>query len=93
MSIYIQNMKMPEEGCHHIICIYADGTVATGGKEYRAISVPSHGRLGDLDELEQDAQKRLLMCNKNDDQFQKPYEIMRAIALASTIIPASEKEE
>ena len=55
------------------------------------ISKP-HGRLGDLDALEQDAQKRLLMCNKNDNQFQAPYEVMRAIALAPTIIPASEEE-
>ena len=57
------------------------------------IEVPEpHGRLGDLDALEQDAQKRLLMCKKNDNQFQAPYEVMRAIALAPTIIPASKEE-
>ena len=50
-------------------------------------------RLIDADALEQDAQKRLLMCNKNDNQFQKPYEVMRAIATAPTIIPAEEEEE
>lgn len=49
-----------------------------------------HGRLTDADALEQDAQKRMLICNKNDNQFQKPYEVMRAIALAPTIIPAEE---
>lgn len=49
-----------------------------------------HGRLIDADALEQDAQKRMLICNKNDNQFQKPYEVMRAIALAPTIIQAAE---
>lgn len=53
------------------------------------IEVP-HGRLIDADALEQDAQKRMLICNQNDNQFQKPYEVMRAIALAPTIIPAEE---
>lgn len=51
------------------------------------IEVPPHGDLIDRDALEQDAQKRMLMCDKND-QFQKPYEVMRAIALAPTIIEA-----
>jgi len=51
-----------------------------------------HGRLIDADALEEDAQKRLLICAKYNDQFQKPYEVMRAIALAPTIIPASGKE-
>ena len=50
-----------------------------------------HGRLIDADALENEAQMRLLQCNKYDNQFQKPYEVMRAIALAPTIIPAEEK--
>ena len=54
------------------------------------VSVPPHGRLIDADALEQDTQKRLLICNKNGNQFQKPYEVMRAIALAPTIIEAEE---
>lgn len=47
------------------------------------VEVPPHGRLIDADALEQECQKRLLVCT---DQFQRPYEIMRAIALAPTII-------
>lgn len=43
MGIYIQGIKMPEDGCHHIICIYADGTVATGSRDYRAIPIPEDG--------------------------------------------------
>lgn len=56
------------------------------------IEVPEHGRLIDADALENEAQMRLLECNKYDNQFQKPYEVMRAIALAPTIIPAEEGE-
>lgn len=52
MGIYIKNIEMPEDGCHHIICIYADGTVATGRRECRAIPVQPHGRLIDADRLE-----------------------------------------
>ena len=83
MAMYIPNMK-PEQ--FYDLC-------KEHGLEIIAVPVPSHGRLGDLDALEQDAQKRLLMCDKNDNQFQKPYEVMRAIALAPTIIPAEPAEE
>lgn len=51
MGVYIKDMEMPKDGCHHIICIYADGTVATGRREYRAVPVPPHGRLIDADAL------------------------------------------
>lgn len=100
MSVLIKGMEMPSK---YPVClvVWPDGrtvkyavanvdSAKTG--ECQAVPVPPHGRLGDLDKLEQDAQKRLLMCNKNDNQFQKPYEVMRAIALAPTIIPAEEGE-
>lgn len=51
MGIYIDGMKMPTDGCHHLICIYSDGTVATGGREYKAIPVPPHGVLIERDKL------------------------------------------
>lgn len=51
-SILIKGMEMPKDGCHHMICIYADGTVSTGGRVYTAIPVPTpHGRLADVDVL------------------------------------------
>ena len=59
---------------------------------YSALAVPPHGRLIDADALELDSQKRLLICDKNDNQFQRPYEVIRAIALAPTVIPAEEGE-
>ena len=49
MSILIRGMEMPKVGCHHMICIYADGTVSTGGRAYMAIPAADvvpvrHGR-------------------------------------------------
>ena len=41
MSVLIKDMEMPKDGCHHMICIYADGTVSTGGRVYMAIPVPA----------------------------------------------------
>ena len=52
------------------------------------IPIQPHGRLIDADALEQEAQERLLECDKYDNQFQKPFEIMRAIRLAPVIIAA-----
>lgn len=49
MGVYIKGMEMPKDGCHHMICIYADGTVSTGGRVYMAVPVPPHGRLIDAD--------------------------------------------
>lgn len=92
MGIYIKGFKMPEGGYRTIEIAYdADGhpmAITDGGDVFDVIPVPAHGRLIDADELEKEAQKRMLICSKNDNQFQKPYEIMRAIALAPTIIPA-----
>lgn len=94
MSIIIKGIEMPTS-CFDTVLLCNDGRVfmyKNGGwvNSGTAVPVQPHGRLIDVDALEQDAQKRLLMCNKNDDLFQKPYEIMRAIALAPTIIPAEE---
>ncbi len=50
MSILIQGLSMPDEGCHHTICVYSDGKVETGEpNSYQAIPLPPHGRLIDAD--------------------------------------------
>lgn len=71
-----------------------DGKCCYGPSEdmntYSAFTVHPHGRLIDANALEQEAQKRLLLCEKYDNQFQKPYEILRAINEAPTIIEAEE---
>lgn len=84
MGVYINGMEMPEDGCHHIICIYANGTVVTGKREYRAISVPQHGRLIDAD--------KLLKAEYNIDLFGSSYIRRREICNAPTIIQADECE-
>ena len=56
------------------------------------VELPSHGRLIDADALEKEAQKRMLICDKNGNQFHKPYEVMRAISLAPTIIETEGEE-
>ena len=109
MSVLIKGMKMPtscqecplkhrgfngSETVHYCYAICKE--VSDDGEIDAAcplIPIPPHGDLIDRDALEQDAHKRLLMCNKNDNHFQKPYEVMRAIALAPTIIPAEPPKE
>lgn len=108
MSILIKNIEMPKacSDCFAERCIgsdfgcdilgFDDANTTCFTKERRKdcplIEILPHGRLIDADALENEAQMRLLECNKYDNQFQKPYEVMRAIALAPTIIPAEEDE-
>ena len=106
MSVLINDMEMPTSCFYcpfrikvdpdNIKCLVS-GVVFeetfTGSIEMRhsgdcpLVPVPPHGRLIDADALEQECQKRLLVCT---DQFQRPYEVLRAIALASTIIETEE---
>ena len=101
MGFYVKGMEMPKDGYRQVF-IDSNGTVtwfnngADGPNtmyKAKAFPVQPHGRLIDADALEQDAQSRLQMCNKYDNQFQKPYEVMRAIALAPTVIPAEPPKE
>ena len=97
MSILINGIEMPKScwdcfACHDGWCIINQKIEGhrTVTHSCPLIEVPPHGRLVDADMLENEAQMRLLECDKYDNQFQKPYEVMRAIALAPTIIPAEE---
>lgn len=95
MGVYIEGIEMPKERDSFTLTIKYNGLVfdtETGIQVVEARELPPHGRLIDADELERDAHKRLLVCQANNDQFQKPYEVMRAIALAPTIIKAEENE-
>ena len=56
MSVLIKDMKMPTEGELLCINIYPDGKVCINldldcKQVATAVPVPTHGRLGDLDEL------------------------------------------
>lgn len=50
-DILIHGMEMPTKG-YRLILIHADGIVQSTNGETTAISVPPHGRLVDVDELE-----------------------------------------
>ena len=53
-GIYIPDMQMPDKKNGTVIIIYPQGVVMGEGHTlYQAISVPDHGRLGDLDALAQ----------------------------------------
>ena len=57
------------------------------------VEVPD-GRLINADELEQEIQKRFLICEKDGNHFQKPYEAIRAIESAKDInVPIKEEGE
>ena len=90
MGIYLPNMEMPKEGCYHIICIYSDGTVPIEGEMYKAIPVPPHGPLGDLDALQKqiDIARNYGMIGKTAH-----YKLQKLIKEAPAIIPADPAEE
>lgn len=54
MSILIKGMEMPVKKNGAVLIIYPEGNcVFEDGSEYKAVSVPPHGRLGDLDQLKE----------------------------------------
>ena len=91
MGILIKGMKMPKDGCHHMICIYADGTVSTGGRVYMAVPVPPHGRLIDADAVERNLVK-MQMAQKGvvGHGIRKSRAVVRDMP---TVIPADKDGE
>ena len=95
-DILIRGMEMPKDW-DLWLCIDTGGTVynvkpvITGTAQEVGTAIPlpeGHGRLGDLDAVAKEAYRRLLECEKYGTEFQKPYEIIRAIETAKTIVPA-----
>lgn len=117
MGLYIKNMEMPKEGSWTTVRIYSDGTCAVPNRQgdctlikgTKAVPVPPHGRLGDLDKLIEKIDG-IWDCNdmvfKPDDHCCNVPEdckgckwaqtkdcIQRMVENAPTIIPASEEGE
>lgn len=90
MSILIMGLKKPEvcDYCPISLPHVAELGCGLDLEHCPIVDVSKHGRLVDADLLERNAQERLLMCNKYDNQFQRPYEVLRAIDEAPTIIEA-----
>ena len=97
MGIYI-DMEMPEDGLKNIM-ILADGRVfqfsGYGNPKPlgTAVSVPPHGRLGDLDELYASLKKWLMQNRHSMTEATRVWirGVLEGIAAAPTIIPASEE--
>lgn len=95
MGIYIPGMELPDGGYRTVeIAFDADGypmALADGGDVFDVIHVPPHGRLGDLDALGKVISEGLAPSVKAGG-FKHPFDIIRAVANAPTIIPADPKE-
>jgi hypothetical protein len=94
-GIYIPGLRVPEENEDELwIAVRYDGTVTFNAEwgwtmnKGKAVSVPPHGRLGDLDALE-------AKCTDEKGSYFS-YEaaiIGEAVSSAPTIIPASKEAE
>lgn len=84
MGVYINGMEIPKKPV--LFCIHPDGKVFAdlegGWGEYNAIPVPPHGRLIDVDKLEEEV---CCGCKRGC--------IDCAIANAPTVIPADKDGE
>ena len=96
MSILIKGMDIPTSPV--LFCIHPDGKVFAdlegGWREYKAVPVPPHGRLGDLDALVKRLESEKAAA-KQIDNYDYWYALSVAVdfALAApTIIPAEEGE-
>ena len=95
MGLYIEGMEMPKRGM--VVNIYADGRVTNHFDELgktigKAVSVPPHGRLGDLDRLEQmfvDIDNAPYSGFDGTEPFYSAEDAAQIIRLAPTVIPAS----
>ena len=97
MGIYI-DIEMPEDGLKNIM-ILADGRVfqfsGYGNPKLlgTAVSVPPHGRLGDLDELYASLKKWLMQNKHNMTEATRVWihGVLEGIATTLSVIPASEE--
>ena len=99
MSILIKDMDMPGIELEWTIRRGTDGkwyaidtnTETSDGEWHEIVSVPSHGRLGDLDKLERDL--RLMAKYQSGERQQGILGCCETIRLTPTIIPAEEEEQ
>ena len=100
MGVYIKGMEMPKEGSWTTVRIYPDGTCPVPNwqgdctliKGTKAVPVPPHGGLGDLDALKERITKRLYSSNHGSMAEAYYAALIDLIDTAPTIIPAEEGE-
>lgn len=96
MSIIITGMDMPTSRCAVTLKVWPDGEVEIidedgEWKVVKAIPVPPHGRLGDLDELKVKIKKEDSGYELNsfgDGMWTAFQSVYRCIDAAPTVIPA-----
>lgn len=103
MAVLIKGMEMPLPGTFNIINIYSDGQVhmpswgkgMTPTNGVKAIPIPPHGRLGDLDELYASLEKWLIQNRHSMTEATRVWirGVLEGIADAPTIIPAEPASE
>lgn len=93
MSILIEGMNMPKGG-PMIVAIRPDGMVedVMGCYVGKAISVPPHGRLGDLDRLAKEVKDMAKEFPPDSIGAERYRLFMEFIKTAPTIIPAEEEK-
>lgn len=97
MSVLLQGLSIPD-GNPRTINVYRDGTWcdAYTTENGKAIEVPPHGRLGDLDKLEKmfaDIDSAPYSCFDGEEPFYSAADAAQIIRIAPTIIPAERNEE
>ena len=98
MGIYLPNMEIPKNE-PLLVKINPDGSVSTtarnGYRKYKAVPVPPHGRLGDLDVLEQmfsDIDNAPYSEFDGGEPFYSAEDAAQIIRLSPTVIPEEEGE-
>ena len=95
MSVYIPGAKIPNGDYVRVLMLHKEGTCVDGiGNVFKAIPVPPHGRLGDLDELYVSLKKWLIQNRHSMTEATRVWVrgVLEGIAAAPTIIPAEEGE-
>ena len=100
MAVLIEGVEMPKGNDELRLIIRSNGQVIISHKTYyeetEAVPVPPHGRLGDLDKLEQmfaDIDHAPYSGFDGIEPFYSAEDAAQIIRLAPTIIPASEEGE
>ncbi len=95
MGVYVKDMQMPTG--HEVVYIFSDGTVKKaflGTREAletsKAIPVPDHGRLGDLEALAEDVE---IFADENAIGKIEKEELLEMVRYAPTIIPADHTDK
>ena len=100
MAVLIEGVEMPKGNDELRLIIRSNGQVIISHKTYyeetEAVPVPPHGRLGDLDKLEQmfaDIDHAPYSGFDGIEPFYSAEDAAQIIRLAPTIIPASEESK